>query len=112
MANTFKSRHLKDVSNSSAETLLQADSGSQVILIGLQLSNTGSSEVKASVVLNNSADSDTGEMTLLNLLPIPAYSMVSVLVGDKIVMEQSDILKILSDTASSLNAVVSYLDID
>ncbi len=65
------------------------------------------------MILNNAADgASTGDMTILNLLPIPAYSMVSVLVGDKIVMEQSDVLKILSDTASSLNAVVSYLDID
>mgnify|MGYP003141466724 CR=1 FL=1 len=111
MANTFKSRHISSVSNSSAETIITAPSSSQVIVIGLQLANKGASEIKATVTIGNNADSDTGDVTVLHQVAVPKNSMVSVLVGDKIVMEQSDTLKVLSDTATALDATASYLEI-
>ena len=111
MANTFKSRHISSVSNSSAETIITAPSSSQVIVIGLQLANKGASEIKATVTIGNSADSDTGDITVIYQVAVPKNSMVSVLVGDKIVMEQSDTLKVLSDTATALDATASYLEI-
>jgi len=111
MANTFKSRHISSVSNSSAETIITAPSSSQVIVIGLQLANKGASEIKATVTIGNSADSDTGDITVIHQVAVPKNSMVSVLVGDKIVMEQSDTLKVLSDTATALDATASYLEI-
>ena len=111
MANTFKSRHISSVSNSSAETIITAPSSSQVIVIGLQLANKGASEIKATVTIGNNADSDTGDITVLHQIAVPKNSMVSVLVGDKIVMEQSDTLKVLSDTATALDATASYLEI-
>ena len=111
MANTFKSRHISSVSNSSAETIITAPSSSQVIVIGLQLANKGASEIKATVTIGNSADSDTGDVTVIHQVAVPKNSMVSVLVGDKIVMEQSDTLKVLSDTATALDATASYLEI-
>lgn len=111
MANTFKSRHISSVSNSSAETIITAPSSSQVIVIGLQLANKGASEIKATVTIGNNADSDTGDITVLHQVAVPKNSMVSVLVGDKIVMEQNDTLKVLSDTATALDATSSYLEI-
>ena len=111
MANTFKSRHISSVSNSSAETIITAPSSSQVIVIGLQLANKGASEIKATVTIGNSADSDTGDITVIHQVAVPKNSMVSVLVGDKIVMEQNDTLKVLSDTATALDATASYLEI-
>lgn len=113
MANTFKARHLTSVSNSSAETIISSSdtNNKQVIVVGLQLSNTGSSEIKGTVTLNNSADTDTGDLVLINQVAIPANSLVSVFVGDKVVLETGDSLKIQSDTASALNAVASYLEI-
>ena len=111
MANTFKSRHISSVSNSSAETIITAPSSSQVIVIGLQLVNKGASEIKATVTIGNNADSDTGDITVLHQVAVPKNSMVSVLVGDKIVMEQNDTLKVLSDTATALDATSSYLEI-
>ena len=99
------------MSNSSAETIITAPSSSQVIVIGLQLANKGASEIKATVTIGNSADSDTGDITVIHQVAVPKNSMVSVLVGDKIVMEQSDTLKVLSDTATALDATASYLEI-
>ena len=111
MANTFKSRHLSNVSHTSAETIITAPNNNEVIVIGLQLANKGSSEIKATVTIGNNADSDTGDITVLHQVAVPKNSMVSVLVGDKIVMEQNDTLKILSDTASALDTTASYLEI-
>ena len=99
------------MSNSSAETIITAPSSSQVIVIGLQLANKGASEIKATVTIGNNADSDTGDITVLHQVAVPKNSMVSVLVGDKIVMEQNDTLKVLSDTATALDATASYLEI-
>lgn len=112
MANVFRSRHLSSVSNSSAETIVTGASSKQTIVIGLQLANKGASEIKATVTIGNNADSDTGDITLLHQVAVPKNSMVSVFVGDKVVMEASDTLKILSDTATALDATASYLEID
>ena len=113
MANVFRSRHKTNISNTATEDILTTSdtNGKQIVLIGLQLVNTGSSEIKATVVINNNAGSQTGDVTLLNETPVPANTLVSVLVGDKIVLESNDVLKIQSDTASALNAVASYLEI-
>tara|TARA_Y100000361_G_C10939596_1_gene228077 strand:- start:218 stop:556 length:339 start_codon:yes stop_codon:yes gene_type:complete len=111
MANTFKSRHLTSISHTGAETIVTGASSTQTIIIGLQLANKGASEIKATVTINNNADSDTGDITLLHQVAIPKNSMVSVFVGDKVVMEASDALKILSDTASALDATASFLEI-
>ena len=112
MANVFRSRHLSSVSNSSAQTIVTGAGSKQTILIGLQLSNKGSSEVKATVKIGNATDADTGDITLLHQVAVPKNSMVSVFVGDKVVMEASDTLKVLSDTATALDATASYLEID
>ena len=49
---------------------------------------------------------------MIKEVAIPANSMVSVLAGDKIILEEQDQLRAKSDTASALNAFVSYLLVD
>ena len=112
MANVFRSRHLSSVSNSSAETIVTGAGSKQTILIGLQLANKGASEIKATVTIGNANDSSTGDITLLHQVAVPKNSMVSVFVGDKVVMEAGDTLKIQSDTNTSLDATASFLEID
>lgn len=55
MANSFKSKFAEAISNSSSQptTILQVPgtNASKAVLIGLQLANTGSSEIKTSVIL-------------------------------------------------------------
>lgn len=113
MANTFKNAFSENVSNSSNATILTVPSGnaSKAVLIGCQLSNSGSSEIQADVVLYDHSAS-TNEITLVNNVAIPANSMVSVLQGDKIILEEQDQLRALSNTASALNVFISYLLVD
>ena len=113
MANTFKNAMAENISNSSAATVFTVPSGnsSRAVLVGCQLTNTGSSEIKATVILYDYSAS-TNDITLINQVPIPANSMISVLAGDKIILEEQDAVKILSDTASALNGFISSLLVD
>ena len=58
------------------------------------------------------SDSDTGDIILLHQVAVPKNSMISVFVGDKVVMEAGDTLKVQSDTNTSLDATASFLEID
>ena len=108
MANTFKNAFAEDVATS-AQTIFTAGGSAQAILIGLQLTNTTSSEITSTITLNDSSESE--DIVLLNAVPIPANTLVSVFVGDKIVLESSDVLKVHSNTGSALNVFASYLEI-
>jgi len=114
MANTFKNAFAENVSNTATPTdVLTAPTGnaSRCVLIGLQLSNTSSAEITATIsICDYSASSN--DITLLNEVPIPANSMLSVLGGDKVILEEQDIVKVKSNTASACNAFVNYLLID
>jgi len=108
MANTFKNAFAENVATS-AQTIFTAGGSAQAILIGLQLTNTTSSEITSTITMNDSSESE--DIVLLNAVPIPANTLVSVFVGDKIVLESSDVLKVHSNTGSALNVFASYLEI-
>ena len=108
MANRFKNAFAEDVATS-AQTIFTAGGSAQAILIGLQLTNTTSSEITSTITMNDRSESE--DIVLLNAVPIPANTLVSVFVGDKIVLESSDVLKVHSNTGSALNVFASYLEI-
>ena len=108
MANTFKNAFAENVATS-AQTIFTTGGSAQAILIGLQLTNTTSSEITSTITMNDSSASN--DIVLLNAVPIPANTLVSVFVGDKVVLESSDILKVHSNTGSALNVFASYLEI-
>ena len=112
MANTFKNAFTENVSNSSNTSILAVPSAnaSRAVVIGCQLTNSGSSEITANVVLYD--HTSTNEITLVNAVAIPANSMVSVLQGDKIILEEQDEIRAQSNTASALNVFLSYLLVD
>lgn len=108
MANTFKNAFAENVATS-AQTIFTTGGSAQAILIGLQLTNTTSAEITGTVTLRDATASN--DIILVNTIPIPANSLVSVFVGDKVVLESSDILKVHSNTGTALNVFASYLEI-
>ena len=115
MANTFKNAFAEDCNISTASpngytTVLACPSAnaSKCVLIGLHLSNKTSAEVTATVQLMDSSAS-SNVINLVTDVPLPANSMLSVLVGDKIILEESDELRSVAGTASAVNAFASYL---
>lgn len=104
MAQNFR-RYINRNIGTSTTTIFTADSYDTIV--GVNISNTTGSAVNASVYITNS----TLDYYLIKNAPIPAGSALQVIDGGaKIIVQSGDALKIVSDTATSLDTVVSTVD--
>src|SRR5210317_1104294 len=104
MAQNFRRYTSNDVGTSAA-TLFTADSYDTVV--GISVANVTTSSVVASVYINDGVN----DIYLVKDAPIPAGSALQVLDGGaKFVVQSGDALKVVSDTASSLDVWVSTVD--
>ena len=104
MAQNFRRYTSNDVGTSAA-TLFTANSYDTVV--GISVANITTSAVVASVYINDGSN----DIYLVKNAPIPAGSSLQVLDGGaKFVVQASDALKVVSDTASSLDVWVSTVD--
>jgi len=104
MAQNFRRYTSNDVGTSAA-TLFTSDSYDTVV--GISVANVTGSSVIASVYINDGSN----DIYLIKDAPIPAGSSLQVLDGGaKFVVQASDALKVVSDTASSLDVWVSTVD--
>ena len=118
MANTFR-LHTADAIGTSAVTLYTVGSSTTTIILGLILGNVTGSAINATVTLESNTDHDDGagsdfnndNVELVTNAPIPAGGSLEILSGSKVVMEAGDVLKITSDTASSIDAALSFMEI-
>ena len=109
--NTFKRKF-----STSIGTTATAVGGYSVLLdvqttaIGLALANVTAAQVTVSVTLNT----QTGDtIHIIKDAPIPSGGALIPIGGDqKVVMEHNDQIKVVSDTASSVDAILSILEID
>ena len=104
MAQNFRRYTSNDVGTSAA-TLFTANSYDTVV--GISVANVTTSAVNASVYINDG----TNDIYLIKDAPIPVGSALQVLDGGaKFVVQNNDALKVVSDTASSLDVWVSTVD--
>ena len=104
MAQNFR-RYLARNVGTSAVTLHTANSYDTVI--GIALANTTSSEIKVDVILNDGSN----DHYIIKSAPIHTGGALQIIDGGaKYVIESGDVLKVVSDTASSLDVVVSAVD--
>ena len=104
MAQNFRRYTSNDV-GTAASTLFTADSYDTVV--GISVANVTASAVVASVYINDGSN----DIYLIKDAPIPAGSALQVLDGGaKFVVQSGDALKVVSDTASSLDVWVSTVD--
>ncbi len=108
MANAFKL--VTDTAvGTSAATVYTCPSATETTIIGLNLANIVSSAVQVSVQLENN---DGDNIYLIKDAPVPIGSSLVAVGGDqKVVMNASDVLKVTSDTASSIDVALSILEI-
>ena len=111
MANTIKIDTKSSVSNSgtgsSATTVVTAGGSATLVLLSILISNKTAASVQVDVfVVKNSGDS----VFLIKNAPVPGGSSLEIISGSKIILESSDVLQITSNTASALDAAVSYLE--
>ena len=104
MAQDF-TRYKNTAIGTSAVTVFTANSNDTVV--GISIANILTSSVNASVYLFDG----TNNFYLIKNAPIPAGSALQVLDGGaKVVVQSGDILKVVSDTAASLDVWVSTVD--
>ena len=110
MANSFKRKVSRDIGTALTSIgSYTVAAGVETTCIGLTLANTTTSQIEVDVTLNDG----TNDTFMIENAPIPVGSSL-VVVGDlqKVVMEPGDSLKVRSDTASSVDAIMSILEID
>lgn len=104
MAQNFRRYTANDV-GVTASTLFTADSYDTIV--GISLANVTANQIIVSCYINDGAN----DIYLANDVPIPAGSALQLLDGGaKIVVQSGDALKVISDTASSLDVWVSTVD--
>ena len=110
MANTFKSKTF-DGSSTNADTLMTVytvPSSTTTIVLGLTLCNITTNAVEVTVTYTNN---DGDNVNITKLAQIPGKASLELMTGNKYVMETSDILKVRSSAANSLDSVLSIMEI-
>ena len=104
MAQNFR-RFVKNNVGTAAETVFTADSYDAVV--GISLANVHTAAITVSAYITSGGN----DLYLVKDAPLPIGSSLQVLDGGaKLVVENTDVLKVQSDTASSLDAYVSCVD--
>jgi len=109
MANTFTRKLSRSIGTSAtAVGSYTVGASTQTTVIGLTLANRTGSQVLADVTLNDGSN----DTYMVKDAPIPAGSSLVVVGGDqKVVLTTNDSIKVTSDTASSIDAIMSILEI-
>jgi|TARA_R110000824_G_scaffold371904_1_gene561713 hypothetical protein len=111
MANTFKS-----VTSGSIGTALTniytCPSSTTAIVLGTSMANISTNPVAGSIKLAKSGSSaGADDVFVVKSAPVPVGSSIEVMSGNKIVLEDSDIIQFQSDAAGSLDTILSILEI-
>ena len=107
MAQNFRRYTSNNVGTSATAIPSGAAFDSYDTIVGISIANVTASSVIASVYINDGSN----DIYLVKDAPIPAGSALQVLDGGaKFVVQNNDALKVISDTASSLDCWVSCVD--
>jgi hypothetical protein len=105
MAQNFRNQVARNTGTSPADILAQADSFDTVI--GIRLTNVAASAINVDVYIVRSSTN----YYLIKSAPIPVGGSLELIDGGaKVVLASGDKIAAVSDTASSLDTVVSFID--
>jgi len=110
MANTFKLKTDTAV-GTTLTSVYTVPASTTTVMIGAVLANIIASQIKVDVkiVTASSSGENADDVYLVKDLPIPNGSSFELIEG-KVVLETGDIVKVESDTASSLDVALSVLE--
>jgi len=103
MAQNFR-RFTGNNIGTSPSTILTADSYDTIV--GIHVTNIHTSAINVDVYINDGAN----DIYLVKAAPVPVGGALQVLGTGKVVVQSGDALKIVSDTAASVDAWVSCVD--
>ena len=117
MANTFRMTNQASV-GTSLTTIYTCPSSTTAVVIGIMCCNTTSSTVNASVKLvsttaNTTNTGQSGSNTgcfLVKTVPIQDSSSLEIMAGNKIVLQTGDYIQLQSSGGSSLDIIISYME--
>ena len=111
MANSFKNRTLRGVGTTATPLGAAVSANTETTLIGMTIANVTSGVINVTVTLTDNA----GTPNVTNLVkdaPVPTGGSLVVLGGDqKVCLITGDIIKVTSNTASSADVIMSFLEI-
>jgi hypothetical protein len=119
MANTFRLKSKANVTNSAighADAKIYTAGGSVIstVVLGVSLSNTTSSSVTADVQIESdtSHNSETNSTAYLGKsLPIPSGGTLEIMQGNKLVLEDTDIIRVRASAGSAVDVLISIMEI-
>ena len=106
MANTFKLKTKASV-GVTTQTVYTVPNATTTTVIGITLANVSGSNVNVGVGVSRASQDD---VSLMKNVPIPQGSTLEFVQGNKIVLEATDQLTVLSDVASSLDVAVTIME--
>ena len=108
MANTFKNRTLRQVGTSPVDVGAVVAASPQTTLIGMTLANVTSGVISVTATLHDGSNTTH----IVKDAPIPTGGSLVVLGGDqKVVLMTGDKIIVTSNTASSCDVIMSFLEI-
>ena len=116
MANAFKLKTFAGGSTGANTdmTIYTGKSGTETTIIGMSIANITTSQVTVDVKIeSNTSDTETNaNVFLIKDAPIPVGGTLVPVGGDqKVVLLNTDVLKVQSDTANSVDTTLSILEI-
>ena len=114
MASVFKVKTKADTSASTADTVYTVPASKTSVVLGLELANKASANITVTVTLvSDTADTETNaDVLLLSGVSVPQNRTLEMFAGQKLVLQQTDAIKVLSSTASALDVTLSILEMD
>jgi hypothetical protein len=114
MADTFKLKTKVGIGTTAVSiyTVPTTVPATTTVIIGLLLANTHSATIKGTVqIVTNSTTGDNADNpNILKAIPIPLASTFELMAGNKLVLQEGDILKVTSDITSSIDASLSIME--
>ena len=107
MATTLKSYPTANVGVTATTVYNPTTAGIQSTVIGMTLANTTTNSVTASVTLTSGATT----MYIIKNTTIPSGNSLSILGEGKFIVEQNDVLQVVSSAASSVDVLVSVVEV-
>jgi len=108
MANTFKNRTLRAVGTSATDVGAVVAASTQTTLIGMTMANITSGVINVTATLNDGSNTTH----IVKDAPIPTGGSLILLGGDqKVVLMTGDKIIVTSNTASSVDVIMSFLEI-
>ena len=107
MATSLKNYISANIGTTATTVFNPTTAGQQSTIIGLSLANVSAQSINASVTLTSGATT----VYIIKNTSIPSGNALSILKDSKIIVEQNDIIQVVSSIASSLDVVISTVEV-